>query len=74
MKLLYEAINKCNNIIIMSPIYMSHITAILKHIMDRFNPYCSSEKLKNKKIFLITVGQMSEEEQISFCESHTFLK
>lgn len=69
MNLIYEAINKCDNIIIMSPIYMNHITGILKNVFDRFNPYCSSEKLKNKKIFLITVGQMSEDEQKEICDT-----
>lgn len=63
MHKIYDAINMCDKIIIMSPIYMNQITGILKNVIDRFNPYCSSEKLKGKKIFLITVGQMSEEEQ-----------
>lgn len=63
MKLIYDYIEKVDKIILMSPIYMNHITGILKNILDRFNPYCASEKLKNKKIMLLTVGQMSEEEQ-----------
>lgn len=64
---IYNAINDCNKIIIMSPIYMNQITGILKNIFDRFNPYCASENLKGKKIYLITVGQMSEEEQKDVC-------
>lgn len=67
MNKLYEAIDKCDKIIIMSPIYMNQITDILKNVFDRFNPYCASENLKNKKIYLITVGQMSEEEQKDIC-------
>ena len=63
MNHLYELIDKCNKIIIMSPIYMNFITGILKNVIDRFNPYCASEKLKNKKIMLLTVGQMNESEQ-----------
>lgn len=63
MKSIYENIDKCDKIIMMSPIYMNHITGILKNVIDRFNPYCASEKLKSKKIMVITVGQMSEEEQ-----------
>lgn len=63
MKLIYDYIENVDKIILMSPIYMNHITGILKNILDRFNPYCASEKLKNKKIMLLTVGQMSEEEQ-----------
>ena len=69
MNEIYEAIKKCNNIIIMSPIYMNQITGILKNVIDRFNPYCASEQLRGKKIFLITVGQMSEEEQREVCTS-----
>lgn len=63
MQVIYDNIEKCDKIVIMSPIYMNHITGILKNVIDRFNPYCASEKLKNKKIMIITVGQMSEEEQ-----------
>lgn len=63
MNQIYDAISKCDNIIIMSPIYMNQITGILKNVLDRFNPYCASENLKEKKIYLITAGQMSEEEQ-----------
>lgn len=69
MNKIYDAISKCDNIIIMSPIYMNQITGILKNVFDRFNPYCASENLKGKKIYLITVGQMSEEEQQEICNS-----
>lgn len=69
MNKIYNAISKCDNIIIMSPIYMNQITGILKNVFDRFNPYCASENLKGKKIYLITVGQMSEEEQKEICDS-----
>lgn len=69
MKEIYNAIEKCDKIIIMSPIYMNFITGILKNVIDRFNPYCASEKLKDKKIMLLTVGQMSEEEQQEVVDS-----
>lgn len=69
MNQIYDAISKCDNIIIMFPIYMNQITGILKNVFDRFNPYCASENLKEKKIYLITVGQMSEEEQQEICDS-----
>ena len=69
MNKIYDAISKCDYIIIMSPIYMNQITGILKNVLDRFNPYCASENLKGKKIYLITVGQMSEEEQQEICNS-----
>ncbi len=60
---IYDLIEKCDKIIIMSPVYMNFITGILKNVIDRFNPYCASEKLKGKKLFLLVVGQMSESEQ-----------
>ena len=63
MQKVYELIEKSDKIIIMSPIYMNFITGILKNVIDRFNPYCASEKLKGKKIMLLTVGQMGEEDQ-----------
>ena len=56
-------------IVIMSPIYMNFITGILKNVIDRFNPYCASEKLKGKKIMLLTVGQMNEDEQKEVVDS-----
>ena len=69
MKEIYNAIETSDKIIIMSPIYMNFITGILKNVIDRFNPYCASEKLKDKKIMLLTVGQMSEEEQQEVVDS-----
>ena len=63
MQKIYDLIEKCDKIIIMSPIYMNFITGILKNVIDRFNPYCASEKLRGKKIMLLTVGQMEESEQ-----------
>lgn len=69
MDKIYQAISENDKIIIMCPIYMNQIPGILKNIFDRFNPYCASEKLKGKKIYLITVGQMSEEEQEEVCSA-----
>ncbi len=63
MQKIYCLIEKSDKIVIMSPIYMNFITGILKNVIDRFNPYCASEKLRDKKIMLITVGQMDESEQ-----------
>lgn len=60
---IYKEISKVDKIVIASPIYMNHITGLLKNMIDRFNPYSShDELLKGKTIYLITVGQMSEEE------------
>ncbi len=69
MNKIYDLIEKSDKIIIMSPIYMNFITGILKNVIDRFNPYCASEKLKRKKIYLLTVGQMNEEDQKEVVDS-----
>lgn len=63
MQEIYHSMAKSEKIILVTPIYMNHITGILKNVIDRWNPYESHpELLKNKKIYIITVGQMSEEE------------
>lgn len=62
MKKIYDLILEADKIIIMSPIYMNQITGILKNMIDRLNPFCYHELMKNKKVYLITVGQMTEKE------------
>lgn len=55
MQELYQAMVEAENIIIATPIYMNHITEILKNVIDRWNPYGShDELLKEKTIYLIT--------------------
>lgn len=63
MQELYHEMIETEKIVIATPIYMNHITGILKNVIDRWNPYSSRpEILKGKTIYLITIGQMSEEE------------
>lgn len=63
MQELYQYMVEAEKIIIATPIYMNHITGILKNVIDRWNPYSSHEEiLKGKKIYLITVGQIGETE------------
>lgn len=63
MQELYQNMVEAEKIIMATPIYMNHITGILKNVIDRWNPFGShDELLKGKTIYLITVGQMSEEE------------
>lgn len=63
MQELYQYMLKAEKIIIASPIYMNHISGILKNVIDRWNPYGSHEELlKGKTVYVITVGQMSEAE------------
>ena len=54
---------KADKIVIATPIYMNHIPGILKNVIDRLMPYYThDELLKGKKVYIITVGQMDEEE------------
>ncbi len=70
MQELYQAMMQADKIVIATPIYMNHISGILKNVIDRWNPYGSHEKLlKGKTIYIITVGQMSEEENAEVAES-----
>ena len=63
MREIYHEMEKADKIVIATPIYMNHISGILKNIIDRLMPYFShDELLKGKKVYIITVGQMSEKE------------
>ena len=69
MQELYSVMVQADKIIIATPIYMNYITGILKNVIDRWNPYETHEELlKGKTIYLITVGQMSEEENEEVAE------
>lgn len=63
MQEIYEEILKTDKIVIATPIYMNHITGILKNVIDRFNPFSwHDDLLQGKTIYLITIGQMSEKD------------
>lgn len=62
MKEIYKSMLEAEKIIIASPIYMNHITGILKNVIDRLNPFSCHGNLSGKKIYLITIGQMPEDE------------
>lgn len=63
MQEIYDSILKANKIVIATPVYMNHITGLLKNVIDRFNPFAfHDELLKGKKFYLIIVGQMSEDD------------
>ncbi len=53
MQEIYKAILDSDKIIIATPIYMNHITGILKNVIDRFNPFCSHEELLKGKSFIL---------------------
>lgn len=63
MREIYSKMVEADKIIIASPIYMNFINGLLKNLVDRLNPYFAHpELLKNKEIYLILIGQLSEEE------------
>lgn len=62
MKRLYKLMINADKIIIATPIYFNQITGILKNVIDRLRPFGKHGTLKNKKVYLITVGSLSEEE------------
>ena len=68
MQEIYKEMLKADKIIIASPIYMNHIPGILKNVIDRLNPLCCHEMLKGKKVYLLTIGQLSEEENREVAE------
>ncbi len=62
MREIYKSMLEAEKIVIASPIYMNHITGILKNVIDRLNPFSCHGNLKGKKVYLITIGQMPEDE------------
>lgn len=69
MQEVYQNMLEAEKIIIASPIYMNHITGILKNVIDRLNPFSCHGNLKGKKVYLITIGQMDEEENKEIADS-----
>lgn len=57
---IYPNLLKADNIILVSPVYMSQISGLLKTVIDRLNPFYNHNTLCNKNIYLILVGQTSK--------------
>lgn len=62
MNNVYENIDMFHKIILVSPIYFNSITSQMKTFIDRLYPFYGTDKLKNKKIYLILTGGATEEE------------
>jgi len=63
MQELYKQMAKFDRIVIATPIYMNFFCGQLKIIIDRLRSHQKhSELLKNKEIYLILIGQLSEED------------
>ena len=58
----YPEMLKADKIVLATPLYMSNVNAILKNLLDRMNPfYHHSELFEGKKVYLVLIGQASEE-------------
>lgn len=68
MQEIYDNMIIADKIIIASPVYMNHITGILKNMIDRLNPFSCHGNLKGKKVYLILTGQMSEKDNEEIIE------
>ena len=55
MQELYQSMIEAEKIIIATPIYMNHITGILKNVIDRLNPFSNHGNLKGKKVYLFRI-------------------
>lgn len=69
MQEIYKNMIEADKIVIASPIYMNHVSGILKSVIDRLNPFSCHGNLKGKKIYFIAIGQMSEEENREIAHS-----
>ncbi len=61
---IYKSILEADNIILVSPVYMSQVSGLIKSVIDRLNPFYNHNSLKNKNIYLILVGQASYNDNI----------
>jgi multimeric flavodoxin WrbA len=59
---IYKKLVKCDKLVIGTPVYFDSIPALLKNFIDRLNPHCVNESLKNKDVYLIVIGQLPDEE------------
>ena len=57
-----EEIVKEEDIVLACPLYMGNINAILKNLIDRFNPFYHHQLVKGKNIYLIMTGEASKED------------
>ena len=62
MQEIYDKLSKADIIVLGSPTYFDNVTAITKAFIDRCLPLYLSEKLKGKKIVLLSVGNFKEGE------------
>jgi multimeric flavodoxin WrbA len=61
MKEISRKLEGAEIIVLGSPTYFSNVSGIMKNFMDRCLPYYSSERLKNKRTAVLSVGNLKEE-------------
>ncbi len=64
MQEIYDKLQKADVIVLGSPTYFDNVTALMKKFMDRCLPLYFSEKIKGKKVALVSVGNFKEGEII----------
>ena len=62
MQKICDKLEKADFIVLGSPTYFDNVSALMKTFMDRCLPLYLSEKLKNKKVALVSVGNFKEGE------------
>ena len=53
---IYAKIISADALVLGSPAYFSNVSALMKNFIDRMNPYWEDERLKGKKVIIVTVG------------------
>lgn len=61
-KVVYDKLKSADQIVIVSPIYMSSIPGGLKTMLDRCFPFYHHDYFQGKQIFLVLVGQGTDED------------
>ncbi len=56
MQKMYGKMNKADILIIGTPNYFDNIPGLLKDLIDRTNPYYETDRLKDKRVFIVVVG------------------
>ncbi|MCK5490936.1 MAG: flavodoxin family protein, partial [Candidatus Pacebacteria bacterium] len=59
MQMIYSKLEDADLIILGSPTYFDNVTGMMKNFIDRLEPLLAQDKLKEKKIAFVVVGQES---------------
>lgn len=62
MQELYDKLSKADAIVLGSPTYFANVTSLMKNFFDRCLPLYLSEKLKDKEVALVAVGNFRKGE------------